>query len=219
MNNINIFFDLDGTIWDLKYDSRLVLNELYYDLCKKYNLPEFTLFYNTYNQINIELWEKYKKKQIDRQNLEKKRFKDTFEVIGIFDDNIYHYMYSNYSKKLMLTTTLYEGAKETLEKLSKKIKLHIITNGFKEVQLEKLNRVGIKKFFDIIILAEDEGVMKPDLQLFKYALFKAKAKANNTFMIGDDIITDLLPAKELSMHQIYFNNTNKNHDYTFTLEV
>ena len=65
MNNINIFFDLDGTIWDLKYDSRLVLNELYYDLCKKYNLPEFTLFYNTYNQINIELWEKYKKKQID----------------------------------------------------------------------------------------------------------------------------------------------------------
>ena len=98
-----------------------------------------------------------------------------------------------------------DGAKDVLFNLSLRYKLHIITNGFKEVQYVKLKESGIYNFFDKIIVSEDVGVLKPNKKIFSFAINKSGAKIENSLMIGDDIISDIRGAREFGIDQVYFN--------------
>lgn len=71
--------------------------------------------------------------------------------------------------------------------LNLKYKLHIITNGFAEVQYKKLNNSGISDYFISVTNSEMASVKKPNPKIFEYALSKANANKQNSIMIGDCI--------------------------------
>lgn len=210
MQNIrHIFFDLDDTLWDFEKNSTRVLRQLFleYDLENKLKCDCET-FLKTYKKINQQLWQLYNRKKIDKMQLRNHRFNNTFKLFN----------YDNYSLNLEITeqyltrspqgTDLKEGCVDALNYLQQKYQLHIITNGFKEVQSIKIDGSGLKKYFNRIIVSEELGFTKPDKEIFKYAEKLVNTKAAECVMIGDNYETDIMGALNVGWQALHFNNEN-----------
>ena len=104
---------------------------------------------------------------------------------------------------------LFDGTVEILDYLEAKYNLHIITNGFQEVQDGKMKNSGIDKYFKTITNSEMAGVKKPNPLIFEYALQKANAQKQNSIMIGDCLDADVNGALNFGMDAIHFNENNK----------
>lgn len=106
-------------------------------------------------------------------------------------------------------TNLFEGAQKVLSYLQKKYTLHIISNGFKETTLTKMDLSGLNPYFTNVIISEEVGVNKPDKAVFEYALQKAQANKQESIMIGDSLEADIYGAQDFGMKAIFFNPLKK----------
>ncbi|HTE08847.1 MAG TPA: HAD-IA family hydrolase, partial [Flavitalea sp.] len=104
---------------------------------------------------------------------------------------------------------LFPDTISTLDYLNRKgYQLHLITNGFELTQQSKLKRSGIDKFFIEVITSESSNSIKPQKEIFDYALMKAKALPGNSIMIGDSVEVDIAGAKNAGIDQVFMNHTN-----------
>lgn len=216
----NLFFDLDRTIWDFDRNSYETLHELYQDLeIQTKTKTEFEIFFKKYTEINHLLWDLYRSEKISKEYLSIERFSLTLKHFGANDVWLAEEYAKSYLSVLPQKTLLFDGVIETLEKLKNTYRMHIITNGFQEVQYKKLTNSRIDKYFDCIITSENANSKKPESKIFLYALQEAGANSNNSIMIGDDIDVDIQGAKEVGMDQIFcnFDNTQAKAEATFTI--
>ena len=103
--------------------------------------------------------------------------------------------------------------------LKKKYSLHIITNVFEEVQYIKLASSDLIQYFDVIVTSEQVGVKKPNSKIFEFALEQAKAKPDESIMIGDDFPVDILGAEKIGMQGVYFNPNKLAHSNAVVHEI
>lgn len=210
MKNIkHIFFDLDDTLWDFEKNSGHVLEQLFleFDLTSKLK-TDYSNFHTTYKKTNSQLWLQYAKKEIDKQYLRNHRFNLVFNQ---FD-------YDNYDENLIITdhylnrapkgTHLKEGCIEILDYLKENYHLHIITNGFKEIQFIKIDGCGLRDYFKNVIISEEHDLTKPDEQIFRLAEKFAGAKKEECIMIGDNFTSDVEGALNAGWDAIYFSHEN-----------
>ena len=106
-------------------------------------------------------------------------------------------------------TNLFEGSEKVLAYLQEKYTLHIISNGFKETTLIKMDLSKLNPYFTNVIISEDAGVNKPDPAIFDYALQKAGASKEESIMIGDSIEADIRGAQDYGIKAIFFNPLQK----------
>lgn len=221
MNNKykHVFFDLDRTLWQFDENSKQVLNNIY----NKYNLnqriPSFKYFLSKYEEVNEQLWKLYRANKIVKEELRWKRFSNTLNYFDINDIEMAHKMGDYYVLESPKQTLLFPYCFKVLDYLSKKYKLHIITNGFEEVQLIKLKESGLSNYFEVIICSEKAGVKKPHPYIFKKAFTEAGAKAENSVMIGDDWYADIYGAQRVKMDAIYFNYNKVKHQNKVQFEI
>ena len=116
-----------------------------------------------------------------------------------------HKLSDDYVTHLSSFNHLFSGTIEILEFLSLKYNLHIITNGFKEIQQAKLNQSNIDHYFLTVTNSEMVGVKKPNPKIFHYALKAANATIKNSLMIGDNLEADIKGALNIGMDAICFN--------------
>ncbi|RYD79649.1 MAG: noncanonical pyrimidine nucleotidase, YjjG family [Sphingobacteriales bacterium] len=206
----HIFFDLDHTIWDFDRNAEETLNELY----ETYKLNELGLkscsdFIATYTENNHQLWTDYHLGKITKDFLRAERFSKTFIQLGIHPDSVPHQFEVDYVNISPTKTNLFDGAENVLKYLKKKYTLHIISNGFKQTTLTKMNLSGLNLYFNNVIISEDVGVNKPNPKIFEYALARAKATKEDSIMIGDSLEADIYGALDFGMEAIFFNPTQK----------
>ena len=206
----HVFFDLDRTLWDFEKSAEQAFDKIFviHKLSEK-GVPSAKDFHNAYTIHNDILWDQYRKGKIEKDVLRGLRFKLTNNDFGIQDDLLGEQIGNDYVKLSPLLVNLFPYAIEVLEYLYPMYKLHIITNGFSEVQAVKLRESGMDKFFDQVITSEDAGVKKPHPDIFNYAFDKSRAKADNSIMIGDDYEVDILGAKDMGLSQIFFDPFDK----------
>ena len=97
---------------------------------------------------------------------------------------------------------LYPDAKDILQKLGENYKLGIIAN--QDFGTEKrLTAFGIRQYIDLVIASAEEGVAKPDLRIFQFALDRANCKPEEAVMVGDRIDNDIIPAIKIGMKTIW----------------
>lgn len=216
----HIFFDLDRTLWDFDANSRLELEHLWMDnklYQRGITLPD--QFIKVYEKINSKCWAQYQTSQITKTELRSKRFIDTLSYFGISDNLLGEKMGLAYIENSPKRTVLVNGAIELLTYLKEKYTLHIITNGFKEVQFIKLNNCGLSPFFKEIITSEEVGELKPHYRVFEYSLEKAKAIKEESIYIGDDYKADVEGAFNFGMPVIYYNPKKEQHQLSIFGEV
>lgn len=206
----HIFFDLDHTIWDFDRNAQETLMELYdlYQL-EKLGLSSCQDFITTYTENNHQLWAEYHVGRITKEQLRTQRFNKTFRQLGVRPDQIPAQFEEDYVRISPTKTNLFLGSEKVLTYLQKKYSLHIISNGFKETTLTKMNVSGLNPYFQNVIISEDVGVNKPHKAIFDYALNKAAAQKHESIMVGDSLEADIRGAQDYGMRAIYFNPLNK----------
>ena len=215
----HIFFDLDRTLWHFDENSKKVLTDIYVNFKLKEFISSINEFIDKYQEVNEALWVLYRGNKVTKEELRWKRFDDTLIHFNRSDNKMSVEMGDYYVTHSPRQTLLFPHTKEVLDYLSEKYQMHIITNGFEEVQHIKLTESGLLKYFDVIILSEKVGVKKPHPYIFKKAFSESGAKAINSIMIGDDLYADIYGAQRVNMDNIYFNFHKTEHDKKIQREI
>lgn len=217
----HLFFDLDHTLWDFDKNSEMTLKRLYneYKLWER-NINDFDAFYKAYCIHNDKLWERFRNGYIKREELRWKRIWLTLIDFKIGDTALAHEMSTAYLEILPTQTLLLPYAKELLDHCKEKnYVMHLITNGFETTQWLKMQYSGISQYFSEVITSEKSNCLKPQREIFDYALKATGAEVGHSIMIGDALDIDILGASNAGWDQVYYNPLKTPHDRTPTYEV
>lgn len=206
----HLFFDLDRTLWDFDKNSEFALKQIFSDERLQHWVGEFDMFHSIYVEENARLWKLYGNGGLSKEILRYKRFQESLLHFGLDDIELAKRMGDAYVDLSPRQTQLFPNAKESLHELqSIGFQLHIITNGFAEVQYLKLENCGLIQFFDIIVCSEVIGKNKPDPMIFEHALSEAKALPSCSLMVGDDYYADINGAIQSGMQALLFDPFDK----------
>ena len=216
----HVFFDLDRTLWDFDAAAEVAFERIY----EKYNLkslgiPSAHEFHEVYHPLNERLWELYREDKITKADLNRTRFLKPLEHYGIHDIELADHLSEDYVYWSPRIVRLVPGTMELLDYLKTKYHLHLITNGFQEVQHTKLSGSGLEPYFETLTVSEEVGVKKPNPEIFDYALRKAHATAEESIVIGDEMAVDIDGAKAAGIDQIFFNAKGEKVEGERTYEV
>ncbi len=204
MQNIqHVFFDLDHTLWDFEKNSDLTFQKIF-----KINDLSVDLhsFLEVYRPLNFKFWKLYREEKVTKSELRYGRLKNTFDAIDFpISDTLIYLIADQYIEHLADFNHLFDGAIEILDYLNQKYTLHIITNGFEEIQTKKMVNSKIYHYFEKVITSESVGVKKPNPKVFKHALEIANANIDQAIMIGDSIEADINGALGVGMKAIHCN--------------
>lgn len=197
----HIFFDLDHTLWDFEKNS----NKTFSFIFEKNDLGvNFDDFIEVYKPINHRYWKLFREDKVTKADLRYSRLREAFNAIDFqLNDEMIHLLSEEYILYLADHNALFENAIPVLEYLDRRYEMHIITNGFEEVQHRKLKNSNLLPFFDQVITSEKVGVKKPNPLIFRHAMDIAGAGAHESVMIGDNFEADILGAMNVGMQAIF----------------
>lgn len=199
----SIIFDLDDTLWDTKQNSKDSLHEIF----DKYHLDRFYEnyddFYIVFLTLNESLWEQYNHGRISKEELQNTRFR---QILSRYTNDLDFYkMNSDFIENTCTKTKLIEGAHEMLKYLSSKYKLAILSNSFERALRSKIESSNFTQYFEQIYSSEIIRINKPDPKAFEYVINGIGGDKSRSVMIGDNLSTDILGARNSGIDQIWFN--------------
>jgi putative hydrolase of the HAD superfamily len=217
----HLFFDLDHTLWDFEANANETLAQLFeeYQLARhgRFTFAEFS---QRYSEVNHALWRLYQSNKVTQQQLREVRFARTLTRLGVPEAEVPADISARFTDILPYKTAVFPHTHEVLGYLQNKgYRLHLITNGFEDVQLIKLASSGLTGYFEEVITSEHSGFLKPDPRMFAHALARTGALAADSLMVGDNLECDVLGAYNAGIDQVYFNPARRRHFTQTTYEI
>ena len=201
-----LFFDLDRTLWDFERNSLETLKGLFVDAdLKAKGVADFDAFNTVYQRENKACWDLYLAGQMTKPVLRTTRFRRALEGVGVDCLHTAEFMGEEYVSRGPHQTHLMEGAIDVLKALRDRGHgLHILTNGFKEVQHIKVRNTGIGDHVDAVWTSDELGHLKPLPACFEGALRGAGGAVESAWMIGDDHEADVVGAHACGWKSVHF---------------
>ena len=217
----HLFFDLDHTLWDFETNAHETLHQLYQDYnLARYGTFSFAQFSDRYSEVNHALWRLYQANKVTQKQLREVRFVRTLTKLGVAEVDIPTDISARFTDILPQKSAVFPHTHEVLQYLKDKgYVLHLITNGFEDVQHIKLASSKLTDYFTEIITSETSGCLKPDPRMFAHSLERAGATAAESLMIGDNLECDVLGAYNAGIDQVYFNPDKRRHFAQTTYEI
>ncbi|MGB1217337.1 MAG: YjjG family noncanonical pyrimidine nucleotidase [Saprospiraceae bacterium] len=201
-----IFFDLDNTLMDFSIAS----HQSFLQLLADNGIRNAEAHYPLYEQVNKKIWRDFEEEKIDAITLRSKRFDDFYRATNIKGLDAWE---SNriYLEYVVEYSTMLDGAVELLETLKDKTNLAIITNGLKECQRARMDRLEITDYFKTIVVSDEIGVAKPQAGFFDFAFkecnFPDKKKV---LVVGDSLGSDIKGGNDYGLDTCWINPKRKN---------
>ena len=216
----HIFFDLDHTLWDFEKNANETLRTLFdrHDFAR-FNTFKVEEFISAYSDINHALWRLYQSNKITQQQLRDVRFVRTLTRLGVSEIDIPATISAEFTSILPLKSAVFPYTHDVLDYLKPNYRIHLITNGFNDIQGIKLASSNLTHYFEEIITSEHSGHLKPDPRMFRHALERTGATAAESLMIGDNLECDVLGAYNAGIDQVYFNPDKRRHFNQITHEI
>jgi putative hydrolase of the HAD superfamily len=115
-------------------------------------------------------------------------------------DRLLAHFHEAYDRHCHLT----EDVRQTLEELRRRrLKLAVVTNGSSAMQRRKLAVLRVEHFFDAILVSEEEGVRKPDAEIFRRALQRCGVAARDAVFVGDHPVADIEGAQRAGLTAVW----------------
>lgn len=200
----SIFIDLDDTLWAFTENARDTFEDMYHQYRFERYFQSFDHFMELYVPKNLELWDLYGRHEISKDELNARRFSYPLLQVGVDDPALVKAYSDGFFAAIPYKRKLMPHAMEALEYLSGKYRLYILSNGFRELQEQKMRSAGILHYFRKIVLSEDIGVHKPFPAIFNFAMSATQSEFRTSLMIGDNWKNDIVGAREVGMGQGYY---------------
>ena len=219
-----LFFDLDHTLWDYDTSASQTLTQLYerYEL-SKYGASGIEDLITNFFLINDELWDQYNHGKVSKYYLRTERFKMVFNKIGVnfslLPNEVIEHFNHDYLYECPKKGNLISGALDVLEAIQGIYDIHVITNGFDDIQNTKIKFAGIENYITTLITSEKAGAKKPYPEIFEFAMKLTGANSDYSLMIGDNLGADIIGARNYGIDQVYFNPKNLDHNEKVTHEI
>lgn len=197
-----IFFDLDNTLLDHTYASKMAKRELYQQYQAVFGHIPFDELFRVYNHYNDLLWKQLEQGTVTREYVRYQRFANLLAHFGLPPDlartlgEKYLGIYGRYWR-------LYEGVPEVLEYLRSQYPLGLITNGFADVQHQKINQFDLKPYFQVILISDEIGVMKPHRGIFDTAAHQVEQPPDHLLFVGDSYTSDIQGAHQCGWKTVW----------------
>ena len=185
-----LLFDADNTLFDFHAGEKIAFQKALAD----FGFCETQEDYSLYTQINASLWKMLEKGEIPKDEIFAKRFvsflkKTNREANG-------NAMNACYKAHLAEQAILFPHAETLLQALKERgFRLFIITNGDKIVQNSRLDKSGLRQYFEQIFISEEIGAAKPSESFFDAVANAIEGFAKEkALVIGDSETSDILGA-------------------------
>ncbi|MDU5373261.1 HAD-IA family hydrolase [Anaerococcus vaginalis] len=209
-----VLIDIDDTIFDFEKCSK----NSFLKTLEKFNLKFKEEDFSYFNKVNDILWTKQKLGEINikevfikRDYLMGKYFNIDIEK-GLFNDLFVKFLYDEIE--------MVDGIEDLLLYLSDKYKIFTASNGVYDMQVNRIKKSNLSKYFTDIFVSDKIGFEKPDKKFFQKIMDLTKYSNDDLIMIGDSIKSDIIGAKNSKIKSIYFNKEDKKiSDKNFTYQV
>lgn len=195
-----LIFDVDGTlITNVKLSGAITRTLRKIEIYSEENLRRFLQAITTYEQT----YNNYNRKDYLSHFSLALRTQLPQDFIDIFFEELKSVIPSENDK-----------IQQTISELSKQYELVLLTNYFKESQLNRLNNMGIGPFFTECY---GEELIKPNEETYLIAC--GKNQPSECVMIGDSVDLDIIPAQNLHLKTIFVNSMQHNKLNISTISV
>ncbi len=217
----HLFFDLDHTLWDFERNSSESLDEIFHTLSlQDHGVSSKQQFIDTFIKINTHLWDEFDRGRIHHSYIRANRFLMVFDSLGIPCPENHLEIGELYLHTLPYKKHLLHGALDMLGYVKERgYRLHIVTNGFTEIQARKIASSGISHFFENVITFETANAKKPDPDIFACAVQQANASKGECIMIGDNWLADIIGARNFGLDTVYYNPSGLQFDENPTYDI
>jgi putative hydrolase of the HAD superfamily len=185
-----IYFDLDNTLLDHNQAESKSHKAVYNSFPVLQQIP-LENWLETYQEVNHNLWVKYQDGEIDRHELHFSRFHDSMVKMDLPTEDSRE-IGVTYMEKYREFWDWVNQAEETFGLLSKHYDVGIITNGFKETQLKKFEKLSMHRYTSRMVISEELGVLKPDPKVFDHATDLAGVPREEILYVGDSYSSDIV---------------------------
>lgn len=125
---------------------------------------------------------------------------DAYEDLAIHAGQMFRILSTKYLK-------LYDGVIDLLETLKDKGKrIYLLSNAQEIFTLPEMEYLGIKSYFDGVIISSTEGCRKPDSQFYNVLFNKFLLQKSESIMIGNDYINDIKGAYDVGLDSLYIHS-------------
>ena len=199
-----LFLDLDDTILDFQKAEHIALSKT----LKSFGLEPTETVLKRYNLLNKAHWEALERKELTREQVLVGRFQTLFEEMGITVEPVS--VARAYEDNLSIGHYFLPGAEEAVERLSKKYKLYLASNGTAKVQAGRLKSANISRFFEEVFVSQELGANKPSPEYFEKCFARIpgfdKTKA---IIVGYSLTSDILGGQNAGIATCWVNPHHK----------
>ena len=207
-----ILFDADETLFS--FDSYTGLHHMFSGHGYEFTRSD----YEEYQALNKSLWVELQKGSITQKELQVLRFRAWAEKLNEIrkaaDASATEITPSElndaFLDSMAVTSAPLAGAMSLLESLRGRVKIGLITNGFTRLQEKRLLNLGVREFFDLIVISEQVGLAKPHREIFDYALTRmGDVSRDRVLMVGDTPESDILGGMNAELDTFWINHHGK----------
>jgi FMN phosphatase YigB (HAD superfamily)/ribulose-5-phosphate 4-epimerase/fuculose-1-phosphate aldolase len=200
-----IILDLDNTLYSYDSCHSKALNNVILFLQNNYNTKKkYDELKDLYENISKQL--KYEVSNTASSHNKSIYFKQLIELLNL-NYSIVQVLTDMYWKTFFDNMVCFEGVKDFIVwNKNIGIKIGILTDYETEYQIQKLERLGLINFIDIIITSEEVGIEKPSSQMFQTILRKMDLRTDEVIMIGDNFDKDIKGAVNINILSYWFNS-------------
>ena len=194
-----MIFDLDDTLYSK--------SEVFFKTFCQFATPSIDAesLYLTYQKRSDEAFKKFSAGEITLSQSHQKRVSNTFKDVGIKLSSEKIQAFIKAYQDTLNAITLSEEWIEVFQQCNKEsYQMAILTNGPTNHQKNKLYQLNLSKWIpeDFWFISESIQAKKPSIQAFHHV--ESRISADEYFMIGDDIKTDITGAIQANWHPIQF---------------
>lgn len=196
-----LFLDMDDTILDFHKAEGIALRKT----LLSFGLTPTETVCTRYSQINRAHWQRLENRELTREQVVVGRFETLFREFGIPVDA--HAVAMAYEGNLSQGHDFLPGAEEALQRLSKKYKLYLASNGTSRVQWPRLESSGIGRYFQEIFISQDMGADKPSREYFQRCFARIPGfDVSRAMMVGDSLTSDIRGGRNAGMRTCWVNH-------------
>lgn len=206
----HLFFDLDHTLWDFETNAKETLAEIFqHNQLTEKGVQNFDFFFERYSYHNDKLWSKYTKGFIKQEELKWKRMWLALLDCKVCDEALSKKLAIEFLEQLPFKKNLFPYTLEILQYLqNKNYQLHLVTNGFDHIQHSKIKTCNIHIYFGHVVTSECSNSLKPNKEIFDFALEKTGALPEECLMIGDNLEADIQGGINAGWDTVFVNHIN-----------